>query len=97
MNHRNQKGGQRSQQQGHAGTSGKEGGRGEAQAEALCMGALNVMPRSLVPLEMTEWVLASIAGVGISLLDQRRHVHNAAFEPGLPTPEAVKRLGSHPL
>lgn len=56
------------------------------------MGALNVTTKSLVTLEVTEHILANIAGAGVSLLDQRHCVYNAAFEPGPPTPEDSQRV-----
>lgn len=56
------------------------------------MGALNVLPRSLVTLEVTEHILANRAGAGISLLDQRLCVHDAVFEPGPLTPEGCQRV-----
>lgn len=74
------------------GTSGKEDGRGEAHAERLCLwGALNVMCRSLVTLEVTEHVLAN-RRAGVSLLDQRPCAHNTAFEAEPMTPVGSQRV-----
>lgn len=56
------------------------------------MGGLNVIPRSLVTLKVTEHVLANTAGAGVSLLDQRPCAHNAVFEPGLLTPKGSQRI-----